>query len=56
MGDVFVERLEEPVFLSERSPLEQLLRFDLTLAAELIDEQVTHLIAVARLLDHDAHE
>ena len=54
--DVFVERVEQPVLLAEGAPLEYLLRFDLPLAAELVDEQMAHLVAVARLFDHDPHE
>ena len=56
MRDVIVERVEQPVLLSERAALEHLLRFDLAFAAEVVDHQVAHLIAVARLFDHDAHE
>ena len=53
---VFVERVEQPVLLAERAALEHLLRLDLPFAAEMFDHQMAHLIAVARLLDHDAHE
>ena len=56
MRDVFVERVEQAVLLAEGAALEHLLGLDLTLAAEMIDQQVAHLIAVARLFDHDAHE
>ena len=56
MRDVFVERVEQAVLLSEGAALEHLLRLDLSLAAEVFDQQMAHLVAVARLFDHDANE
>ena len=56
MRDVFVEGVEQPVLLTEGAALQHLLRLDLAFAAELIDQQVAHLVTVARLFDHDAHQ
>ena len=56
MRDVFVERVEQAVFLAEGAAFEHLLRLDLAFAAEVLDQQVAHLISVTGLLDHDAHE
>ena len=49
---VHVEGAEQAVVLPG-APLEQLARLDLARLAEVVDEQVAHLPAVAHLLDHD---
>ncbi len=56
MRDVVVERVEQPVLLAEGAALEHLLRLDFAFAAEMLDHEVAHLVSVARLFDHDAHE
>ena len=50
---VDVEGAEQPAVLPG-APLEELARLDLSGFAEVVDEQVAHLPAVAHLLDHDA--
>ncbi len=53
--DVFIERAQEPgVIVSP--PLEQLLRFQFTRVAEVADQHMAHLPAVALFFAHDAQQ
>ena len=54
--DVVVEGVQQAVLLAVCAALEQFLRFDFSVVAEVVDQQMAHLITVTCLFHHDAHE